>query len=92
MLEGNFLKAEELLEAAFLHTPARFFKNKRLSLRYLIPIKIYLGTYASPALIQKYKLEEYKKIVGAIREGNLKLFDEEVSKWQAFYIKQGLYV
>lgn len=57
MLEGNYLKAEKLLEAAFDGTPAKFFKNKRLSLRYLIPIKIYLGSYASPSLLKEFKLD-----------------------------------
>lgn len=67
MLEGSYFKAEKLLEAAFDATPLKFFKNKRLTLRYLIPVKLYLGSYASPSLLKKFELKEYYQIVGAIR-------------------------
>ncbi len=87
LLEGKYQKAEDLLESAFNLIPSHFFHNKRLALRYLVPVKMYLGQYPSSGLLARYRLKEYALVVGAVREGNLRVFDGELEKWQAFYIR-----
>ena len=41
-------RAERELAFSFEHCPARAYKNKRLILRYLVPVRMALGIFASP--------------------------------------------
>eukprot|EP00962_Isochrysis_galbana_P047596 scaffold19502_cov105-Isochrysis_galbana.AAC.3 len=56
LLNSDFGAAERNLAYAFDHCPALAFTNKRLALRYLVPVRLALGSFASRALLVKYRL------------------------------------
>lgn len=80
------------LTYAFERTPARYEKNKRLQLLYLIPAKILMGSLPSDNLLYKYNMTWFQDIATAIRTGNLRLFDDAVERHEEFFIKKALYL
>jgi hypothetical protein len=50
--------------------------NKKLVLRYLVPVKLILGKCPTRRLLDKYGLEEYKNVVEAVKRGNVRQLND----------------
>eukprot|EP00928_Gymnodinium_smaydae_P048414 TRINITY_DN32367_c0_g1_i1.p1 TRINITY_DN32367_c0_g1~~TRINITY_DN32367_c0_g1_i1.p1 ORF type:complete len:423 (+),score=85.06 TRINITY_DN32367_c0_g1_i1:61-1269(+) len=89
----NKLKeADEKLTWAFNRTPERSKANRQKILLYLVPCKLRFGVLPTQALLQSHDLGMFEGIVGAIREGNLKLFTSKMEEYAADFIKMGTYL
>ncbi|TMW68715.1 hypothetical protein Poli38472_006183 [Pythium oligandrum] len=92
MFEDQYHKAEKCLDYAWKHCRQDKVRNKRMILRFLMPVKLLLGVMPSPRLIQEYSLDEYIGLTEAIRIGNLRLFNEYLDQYQDKFIQQGVYL
>lgn len=92
LLSSQFARAERQLTFAFDKCPASALKNKRLILRYLVPVRLVLGVFASPALLRKYNLFYFEKLCRAVDRGDLRLFEAELEANQRLFIRQGSYL
>ncbi|KAH7479427.1 hypothetical protein PRIC1_009034 [Phytophthora ramorum] len=92
MFEDQYQKAETCLDYAWKHCHRGKVRNKRMILQFLVPVKLLLGVMPSPKLLSDYQLEEYTGLTDAIRDGNLHLFTEYLSKFQDKFIQQGVYL
>jgi len=92
IFEEQYDKAEECLDFALAHCSSLHVANKRRILQFLIPVKLLVGKYPQPRLLQKYKLEQFESLIHAIRTGNLKSFNESLEKHQEYYIKRGTFL
>jgi PCI domain len=85
LLEKNELKeACEKFEFAYLNT------SNHLCLFYLTPLKLILGSL--PTSSHQFPNNPYERIVRSLQSGNLKMFNEEISKHQWIFIKQGIFL
>lgn len=101
LMESRFEEAEKDLTFSFNNCPQSHVSNRRLLLSYLVPVRLLLhqqrpsptrrAALPSPALLAKYKLSEFEKLVAAFRAGNVRLFDEALEENQDFYIKKAIY-
>jgi len=87
MFEDEHRLAEKNLDFAFGHCHRNFPQNKRCILRYLIPIKLYRGCLPSMALLEKYRLEEFKPLVDGLQKGDLRTFQDGLVKYQDRFIR-----
>lgn len=92
LYEQEMNKAEECLEFAFRVCDKENFKNKRILLRYLIPIKVHKGVYPTQNLINKYKLKDLGELLVALRVGDVRGFEKVLGSNQEKFIKQGIFV
>lgn len=91
LFDSKFKEAEVNLEKAFSQCHSNFQKHKIQILRLLIPTKLICGKLPSMNLIKDYKMYEYIDIIQAIKTGNLKIFNENMQRFQRLWIKRGLY-
>jgi hypothetical protein len=92
LFDSDPKKAEELLTFAFQECPSHSFKNKRLILIFLIPVKMILGIMPKESALVKYQLTPFIPLMKAIKEGNLKAFDEALDQEKDFFWKFGIYL
>ena len=92
LLNSQFARAERQLTFAFDRCPAASFKNKRLILRYLVPVRLVLGKFASPALLEKYRLPYFTALCRAVDRGDLRTFERELDGNQQLFIRHGSYL
>eukprot|EP00316_Scyphosphaera_apsteinii_P012163 CAMPEP_0119340748 /NCGR_PEP_ID=MMETSP1333-20130426/100964_1 /TAXON_ID=418940 /ORGANISM="Scyphosphaera apsteinii, Strain RCC1455" /LENGTH=419 /DNA_ID=CAMNT_0007352563 /DNA_START=20 /DNA_END=1279 /DNA_ORIENTATION=- len=92
LLNSQFARAERELAYAFDHCPKRSFKNKRLVLRYLVPVRMALGVFAASRLLKKYNLEYWAPICKAVHKGDIAAFEGELSQHQQLFIRHGSYL
>jgi hypothetical protein len=94
LYEGHYASAESALEYAYQCIPSSVesLRNKRLTLLYLIPAKLFLGQIPTLNLLNRYQLVEFRDLVQAMRSGNLYLFEKSLEDHQAFFMKMGLYL
>ena len=92
LLNSQFARAERQLTFAFDHCPTTSFKNKRLILRYLVPVRLVLGVFASPALLTKYQLPYFAQLCRAVHRGDLRTFERELDTHQQLFIRHGSYL
>jgi len=92
LLNSQFARAERQLTFSFDRCPAASFKNKRLILRYLVPVRLVLGVFASPALLRKYQLEQFVPLCRAVDRGDLRTFERELDEHQQLFIRHGSYL
>ncbi|XP_063901390.1 PCI domain-containing protein 2-like [Zophobas morio] len=90
--EGNYRVALESLKYAFENCPARFSKNKRLILLYLIPIKLLQNIRPSSTLLKKYNLLIFEELSRSVSRGNVGRFENVLRSHENFFVKRGLYV
>ena len=90
--EQQLNEAEECLNFAFQICDKDSFRNKRLVLRYLIPVKAYKGIFPTQALLIKYKLQDLGEILTSIKQGNIELFNRSLELNQNKFIQQGIYI
>jgi len=92
LLNSQFSRAERELSFAFEHCPARSFKNKRLILRYLVPVRMAMGRFPSAKLLQKYQLPYLAPVCRAVHRGDIKAFETELATYQQLFIRHGSYL
>ncbi|KFB38710.1 AGAP008498-PA-like protein [Anopheles sinensis] len=92
MYDSNFKSAEEYLTFAFENCPRRFTKNKRLILIYLTPVKMLLGYMPRKEILERYNLLQFHDLAAAVKEGNVRKFDEAIRRHEMFLINAGVYL
>lgn len=92
LFDSDYRKSEELLTYSFLNCPKQSFKNKQLILVFLIPVKMLLGHMPRENALYKYKLTEFSPVIRAVKEGNIKGFDEAMEQGKDFFWKFGIYL
>jgi tetratricopeptide (TPR) repeat protein len=92
LYEQELQKAEECLEFAFRICDKNNYKNKRILLRYLIPVKAYKGVFPTQKLILKYKLKDLGELIFCLKQGNISGFDRVLTANQNKFIKQGIFI
>lgn len=92
LFDAEYIEAERDLSYCFHGCPRSHFRNKRLSLIFLVPAALMLGKLPKPQLLEKYRLPEYKEITIAVQCGDLALFNRALSQWEALFRKRGLYL
>ncbi|KAI1288346.1 PCI domain-containing protein 2 [Halotydeus destructor] len=92
MYDSDYAKAEELLEYSFLNCYGQSRKNKRLILTFLIPVKMLRGKIPKMAALEKYHLTEFAPLIRAVKEGNLRAFDEALEAEADLFWTYGIYL
>lgn len=92
MFESDFKSAEDYLSYAFKNCSSQSVRNKRLTLIYLIPVKMLLGQMPKIELLQKYDLMQFSDVSKAVVEGNLLKLNESLTLNESFFIKCGIYL
>mmetsp|Transcript_22762 Transcript_22762/g.23099 ORF Transcript_22762/g.23099 Transcript_22762/m.23099 type:complete len:287 (-) Transcript_22762:292-1152(-) len=92
MFEDQYEAAETHLEYALLHCHKDAVANKKRTLNYLLPVKIYRGRLPTRRLLEKYSLHEFIPIVEGIRTGDLRTFHDGLMKNQELFIRRGTYL
>ncbi|OMJ77649.1 hypothetical protein SteCoe_22735 [Stentor coeruleus] len=90
--EQELNQAEECFDFAFRLCDKDSFRNKRLVLRYLIPVRAYKGIFPTQALLVKYKLTDLSEVLTSLKQGNIELFNRTLEANQDKFIKQGIYI
>jgi hypothetical protein len=92
LLNSQFGIAQDHLLFSFERCPAASYQNKRLILRYLVPVRLVLGVFASPALLTKYDLPQFVPLCHAVHRGDLRLFERQLDDYQHLFIRHGSYL
>ena len=92
VFDDDYKRAEEHLTYAFEHCSRHSPRNKRLTLRYLVPVKLILGKRPTPRLLDKYRLDEYKSVVEAVKRGNVRQLNDALQQHQVTFIMQGTFL
>ena len=92
LLNSQFGIAQDHLLFSFERCPAASYKNKRLILRYLVPVRLVLGVFASKELLTKYDLPQFVPLCHAVHRGDLRLFERQLDDYQHLFIRHGSYL
>jgi len=92
MFEDQYKDAEINLDYALQHCHVKAIGNKKRILNYLLPVKLLRGRLPTDKLLQKYSLVEFKPLVEGIRRGDLRTFNDGLSKHQDLFIRRGTYL
>ncbi|XP_062540018.1 PCI domain-containing protein 2 homolog isoform X2 [Armigeres subalbatus] len=92
MFDSEYKNADEYLSFAFERCPRKFTKNKRLILTYLVPVKMLLGYMPRKEILERYNMLQFYELTVALKEGNVRRFDEVIQKHEAFFINAGIYL
>ncbi|KAI9307299.1 hypothetical protein BJ944DRAFT_24838 [Cunninghamella echinulata] len=92
-LGEDYAKAETELHLAFCECNNRQQKNKELILQTLLPVRLIRGILPSEALLKSHPKTNqiYGDISRAIKLGNVKAFNEALTKSESTLIRQGTY-
>ena len=88
MFNNDFEQAERSLDYALTHCLRSSTRNRRLILLYLIPVKMIMGKFPHPGLLDKYQLDEFKTICTAVRRGELSAFNESLATHQELFVRK----
>lgn len=92
MFDSDYRNADEYLSFAFENCPRRFARNKRLILIYLVPVKMLLGYMPRKEVLQRYNVLQFHDLTVALKEGNVRRFDEVIQQHESFFINAGIYL
>uniref|UniRef100_A0AAG5D9M4 PCI domain-containing protein 2 homolog n=1 Tax=Anopheles atroparvus TaxID=41427 RepID=A0AAG5D9M4_ANOAO len=92
MYDSDFKNAEDFLTFAFANCPRKFTKNKRLILIYLTPVKMLLGYMPRKEVLERYNVLQFHDLASAVKEGNVRKFDEAIRRHEMFFINAGVYL
>lgn len=92
MFDSDYKPAEEYLSYSFDHCHRSSQKNKRMILIYLLPVKMLLGHMPTLQLLRKYDLMQFSDVTKGVREGNLLLLNDALSKHETFFIRCGVFL
>ncbi|XP_073132363.1 enhanced ethylene response protein 5 [Henckelia pumila] len=88
----NFPAADHKLSYALTHCNDRKKENIRMILKYLIPVKLSIGTLPRDSLLQKFNLNEYSDVVLALRRGDLRLLRHALQEHEDRFLRSGVYL
>jgi hypothetical protein len=71
---------------------SRGYKNRRMILQYLVPVKLLLGAQPHPLLLERYNLPELAALALAVRRGDLRSFNATMEAHQVAFVRQGLFL
>lgn len=92
MYDSDYKTSDEYLSFAFNYCPTKFLKNKRLILIYLVPVKMLLGHMPLKETMEKFNVPQFCELAAALKQGNVRKFDEVIQKYEAFFIDTGIYI
>lgn len=92
VFDDDYARAEQNLTYAFEHCSKHSPVNKKLVLRYLVPVKLILGKCPTERLLDKYGLEEYTHVVEAVKRGNVRQLNDALQHYQVVFIMQGTFL
>jgi len=92
MFEDQYDLAETNLEYALQHCHKTALTNKKAILRNLIPVKLLRGRFPTQSLLKKYELNEFMSMVDSIYNGNLRAFNDSLTRYQDLFIRRGIYL
>ncbi|OMJ79888.1 hypothetical protein SteCoe_19972 [Stentor coeruleus] len=90
LYENNLDMAYESLVYAFEKSYKDSLRNKKVILKYLIPLRILHGKYPTRELLDKYELQEYIRVIDAIKNGQVKDMEKILEINQVKYIRNGV--
>ncbi|KAH8942729.1 hypothetical protein BDL97_13G009100 [Sphagnum fallax] len=85
-------RADQKLVYALSHCNPAKASNIRMVLKYLIPVKLSLGTLPKYSLLQRYNLLEYKEVVQALRMGDIRLLRHALQTHEDQFLRSGVYL
>jgi hypothetical protein len=86
MFENDYNTAASYFEYAFQNCPSKYKKNKKIILVYLIPVNMLRGFMPKQSLLIKYDLKPFAELVTAVKQGNIRKFDEvTIKNWYLAY-------
>lgn len=92
MYDSEYKKADELLTYSFRECYPHSYKNKRLILLYLVPVKMLLGQMPKEWILRKYDLMPFKPVMDSVKEGNIENFDRSLADGSEFFWSYGIYL
>uniref|UniRef100_A0AC34RC63 CSN12-like protein n=1 Tax=Panagrolaimus sp. JU765 TaxID=591449 RepID=A0AC34RC63_9BILA len=92
MIDSNLSLANKSFEYAFTNCPEKYFEHKKQILLYWIPVKMILGEIPTSELLEQYGFSQFKNIVEAVRDGNIRQFRETIQSNKDFLIQSGVYL
>jgi hypothetical protein len=92
LFQAKYKDASATLSMAFNGCYKDAKSNKQRILLSLIPVRLRQGIRPTAALMRKYGMERFNGIADAVRDGNIKLLEEELQKGQAEFVRWGLYM
>lgn len=92
MYDSDYKTSDEYLSFAFNHCSRKYVKNKRLILIYLVPVKMLLGYMPRKETMEKFNVPQFHELACALKQGNVRAFDEVMQKYEAFFIDTGIYI
>ncbi|XP_053950784.1 PCI domain-containing protein 2 homolog [Anastrepha ludens] len=92
MFDSDYKSADEFLSFALRNCPRNFPRNKRLILIYLVPVKMLLGYLPKQHNLERFDLLQFHELAVALKEGNVRKFDEVIQRHEIFFIKCGIYL
>jgi hypothetical protein len=63
-----------------------------LALKYLVPLKILFGDLPPAEVLEQHNLGNYVGIIAAVKDGNIRLFSDEIEKNEMYLIDQGVFL
>jgi len=92
LYDSDYRKADNLLTYAFENCHPQYFKNRKIILIFLIPVKmLFAGSMPTKKLLREYDLLQFEELCDAIKDGNLCSFDEAIEKHADFFYCYGIY-
>ena len=94
VFDENFVDADEHLTYAFNHCHSKATKNRRLILKYLVPVKILVGKLPSEKLLNSFEDLHgmYANVKEAVKTGSIKLFEKTLEDHMEDYVGAGTYL
>lgn len=92
LFDLRILEAEKLLDFVFANCHPNSRKNMRLTLIFLIPIKMLLGRMPSQQLLDKYDLRQFTDIKRALVTGRIGDLDKAIESQSDFLWRYGIYL
>ncbi|KAI6205237.1 CSN12-like protein [Aphelenchoides besseyi] len=92
IFDNDLKLANEALSFAFTNCPSKFAKNKRLTLIYLVPVKMFFGFMPNQKLLEEYDLSCFQELVLAVREGNVGRLIQALQAQETLFIDYGIFL
>lgn len=92
LFDLRIVEAEKLLDFVFENCHPNSRKNKRLTMIFLIPIKMLLGRMPSKQLLEKYDLCQFDDIKRAVISGRIGDLDRAIEAHSDFLWRYGIYL
>ncbi|XP_067007037.1 PCI domain-containing protein 2 [Anabrus simplex] len=92
MFDSDYKTADTFLTFAFARCHKKSIRNKRLTLIYLVPVKMLLGYMPTKGVLEKYDLLQFWEVTEAVKQGNIMQLNKVMQRHEPFFIKFGIYL